>query len=84
MVTSGTMTNRVDPLLGRGFVERHPDPHDRRGVIVRLTPSGRAAVDAALDDLLAHERAILAALDESERAGLVGLLRTLSRPLETA
>ena len=84
LVTSGTMTNRVDRLLGRVFVERHPDPHDRRGVIVRLTPSGRAAVDAALDDLLAHERAILAALDESERAGLVGLLRTLSRPLETA
>ncbi len=83
LVTSGTMTNRVDRLLVRGLVERHPDPHDRRGVIVRLTPSGRAAVDAALDDLLTHEREILATLSEHERDLLVDLLRQLSRPLES-
>src|SRR3954452_20493559 len=42
LVTSGTMTNRVDRLADRGFVERHPDPDDRRGVIVRLTGEGKA------------------------------------------
>ena len=41
LVTSGTMTNRVDRLAARGFVERYPDPDDRRGVIVRLTPTAR-------------------------------------------
>ena len=41
LVTSGTMTNRVDRLTARGFVERLPDPHDRRGVLVRLTPEGK-------------------------------------------
>ena len=35
LVTSGTMTNRVDRLAIRGLVERHPDPSDRRGVLVR-------------------------------------------------
>src|SRR5512144_1590153 len=39
LVTSGTMTNRVDRLAARGLVERLPDPHDRRGVLVRLTGS---------------------------------------------
>ncbi len=82
LVTSGTMTNRVDRLAARGFVERHPDPVDRRGVIVRLTPSGMAAVDAALADLLAHERDILAELEHDEREGLAGLLRRLLRPFE--
>ena len=46
LVTSGTMTNRVDRLAARGFVERYPDPDDRRGVIVRLTPEGKAASTA--------------------------------------
>src|SRR5689334_20098722 len=37
LVTSGTMTNRVDRLTARGLVQRLPDPRDRRGVLVRLT-----------------------------------------------
>src|SRR6478736_8748792 len=49
LVTSGTMTNRVDRLAGRGLVDRLPDPADRRGVQVRLTDAGRTRVDAALD-----------------------------------
>src|SRR4249920_2130242 len=55
LVTSGTMTNRVDRLEERGFVTRLPDPNDRRGVLVRLTDAGRSTVDGALDGLLARE-----------------------------
>ncbi|WP_030528916.1 MarR family winged helix-turn-helix transcriptional regulator [Phycicoccus jejuensis] len=84
LVTSGTMTNRVDRLLARGYVERRPDPGDRRGVIVRLTPEGTAVVDAALDRLLASERELLAELGPDERDGLAALLRRLLRPFETA
>ena len=52
LVTSGTMTNRVDRLERRGLVERLPDPNDRRGVLVRLTDAGRRTVDGALAGLL--------------------------------
>ena len=83
LVTSGTMTNRVDRLAARGYVERHPDPTDRRGVIVRLTPQGMAVVDAALSDLLAHEHQLLAELADAERDELSGLLRRLLRPFES-
>ena len=83
LVTSGTMTNRVDRLAARGFVERRPDPSDRRGVIVRRTPGGMEAVDAALSDLLGHERELLADLDPRERQVLAALLRRLLRPFET-
>ena len=79
LVTSGTMTNRVDRLVARGLVERRPDPDDRRGVLVSLTASGRHTVDAALDELLAHEREILAALDTAEATRLADALRTLAR-----
>jgi DNA-binding MarR family transcriptional regulator len=80
LVTSGTMTNRVDRLAARGLVERSPDPSDRRGVIVRLTSEGRRTVDAAFEELLAAEAALLADLADPERDQLASLLRTLLRP----
>ena len=84
LVTSGTMTNRVDRLAGRGFVERSPDPEDRRGVIVRLTPEGKAAVDGAFEALLDAERALLSGLPPREQARLATLLRTLLAPFSDA
>src|SRR6478609_8362862 len=62
LVTSGTMTNRVDRLAARGLVERYPDPEDRRGVLVRLTPEGKEAVDDGFTRLLEAEHAFLASL----------------------
>jgi DNA-binding MarR family transcriptional regulator len=77
LVTSGTVTNRVDRLELRGFVRREPDADDRRGIRVVLTEQGRQVVDQALDDLLMRERAILSALSGQQRAQLANLLRTL-------
>jgi DNA-binding MarR family transcriptional regulator len=82
LVTSGTMTNRVDRLVARGLVERHPAPNDRRGVIVRITPAGMATVDGALAELLADERSLLSDLDPGERDALAGLLRRLLHSFE--
>jgi len=81
LVTSGTMTNRVDRLAGRGLVDRLPDPGDRRGVLVRLTAEGKSTVDAAFEELLGHERALLAALPAADRATLATLLKMLMTPL---
>ncbi len=82
LVTSGTMTNRVDRLAARGLVERSPDPADRRGVIVTLTDRGRESVDAALADLVGRERDLLARLPDHERETLASLLRALLEPFE--
>lgn len=80
LVTSGTMTNRVDRLATRGFVERYPDPEDRRGVLVRLTPEGKEAVDGAFTALLEAERAFLTDLTSRQQADLADLLRKLLAP----
>lgn len=82
LVTSGTMTNRIDRLAAKGWVERTPSPSDRRGVIVRLTETGRAAVDGAMADLIARERDLLAELSEAETGELTSLLRRLLAPFE--
>ena len=82
LVTSGTMTNRVDRLVRKGLVERVPDPADRRGVQVRLTTPGKNAVDGALDALLGHEKKLLAGLSAGEASSLADALRTLSLPFD--
>ncbi len=81
MVTSGTMTNRVDRLAHRGLVERLPDPSDRRGVLVRLTVEGKRTVDGAFESLLASEADLLSDLAPDDRAHLAELLRRLMAPL---
>lgn len=83
LVTSGTMTNRIDRLTERGLVERRPAPADRRGVLVRLTEAGRARVDGALEDLLEVERRLLAGLPEDDRTRLADLLRELVAPFDS-
>ncbi|MDQ1483381.1 MAG: hypothetical protein QOF35_1457 [Actinomycetota bacterium] len=82
LVTSGTMTNRVDRLAARGLVARGPDPSDRRGVKVTLTPLGREVVDAAMAELLERERILLNHLPAAERDHLAELLRRLLSPFE--
>ncbi|WP_026874846.1 MarR family winged helix-turn-helix transcriptional regulator [Jiangella gansuensis] len=84
LVTSGTMTARVDKLTARGLVSRRRDEDDRRAVRVRLTELGKRSVDAALEGLLAGERELLAGLADDERVQLADLLRTLVLPFDDA
>jgi DNA-binding MarR family transcriptional regulator len=82
LVTSGTMTNRIDRLAAAGLVRREPDPRDKRGVLVTLTSRGRQSVDAALADLLRRERMLLAGLNAADRRRLADLMRILLAPFD--
>lgn len=82
MVTSGTMTARLDKLEGRGLVRRRTDPEDRRAVIVALTPTGSDVVGAALVSLLEQEHALLAAVSGDDQRRLADLLREILVPLD--
>lgn len=77
LVSSGTMTNRIDRLEGRGLVVRGPAPSDRRAILVSLTEDGRTRVDSALATLLNSERELLEPLSTEERDRLAELLMPL-------
>ena len=78
LVSSGTMTNRIDRLVTRKLVERRTDPNDGRGILVVMTPEGRERVDAAIRTLLAAESELLDRLSAPDQERLSSLLRKLS------
>jgi len=82
MVTSGTMTNRIDQLEKAGLVERQDNPEDRRGVIIALTEKGFATVDAAVTAHVANQHRLIAALSREERKALDSLLEKFLGALE--
>ena len=78
LVSSGTMTNRIDRLVERGLVARDADPHDGRGILVSMTATGRERVDAAIRLLLVAESELLDRLPKADQERLSALLRKLS------
>jgi DNA-binding MarR family transcriptional regulator len=77
VMTTGGMTKRLDRLESAGYVERSPDPHDRRGVLVSLTRKGLRVVDRAVEDHVRNESALLEALSDRERRALNAALAKL-------
>ncbi len=78
LVSSGTMTNRIDRLVARGLVERRTDPNDGRGIQVQMTAQGLARVDAAITRLVDAEAELLESLSPGDQERLAALLRKLS------
>ncbi|HEX3706755.1 MAG TPA: MarR family transcriptional regulator [Mycobacteriales bacterium] len=76
MVHPTSVTNTVDRLVAQGFVDRRPNPRDGRGVLARLTASGRKTVKRATDDLMADDFG-LAMYDEPALQGMFEQLREL-------
>jgi DNA-binding MarR family transcriptional regulator len=83
-LTTGAMTNRLDGLEAAGLVQRLPDPDDRRGVIVELTPKGRKLWERTVGAQAAKEQFVASALNETERKQLNKLLRRMVRRAEQA
>lgn len=77
LVTTGTMTNRLDRLEKRGLIVRVPNPDDRRSLDVELTPEGKRQVDEAVTKHGANEQEMLAPLSKRDRADLDRVTRKL-------
>jgi DNA-binding MarR family transcriptional regulator len=84
LVSSGTMTNRLDRLEERGLIAREPNPNDRRGLDVLLTAEGLKLVDRAVGEHVENEERMLSGLTRSGLRQLDGLLRKLVWGLEAA
>lgn len=81
-IASGTVTNRVDRLVSRGYVARKPDPRDGRGTLVQLRTPGRKRVESATRDLAKTENAAWQAIPSGRRAQLAACLPAALTALE--
>lgn len=77
MISSGTMTHRIDRLEQADLVQRIPDPSDRRGTLIQLTNKGFNLIEKALEAHVANMHRLLNGLEEAERKALAQLLRQL-------
>lgn len=82
MVTSGTMTNRIDQLEKAGLVERVVNPQDRRSVLIALTEKGFALVERTVTEHVVNQNRLVESLPADEKAALDGLLRKLLAAFE--
>lgn len=83
MVSSGTISNRIDRLEANGMVKRSPSPQDKRAVLVTLTKEGLQIINKAIEDLVKTEEKLIASLNAQEQQELSNLLRKALIPLET-
>jgi len=69
----------VDDLEDRGYVERRPNPDDRRQYALYLTAAGKQLMQKLSRLARQHDRAITSGLSESEQAQLRSLLAALAQ-----
>lgn len=84
VVSSGGMTGRLDRLESAGLIARRPDPHDRRGILVRLTHKGAELTGTLIQQYLAGQSRYLAVLNPAEQDRLARLLRKLMLSAQSA
>jgi len=77
MISSGSMTNRIDRLEKAGLIERRPNPADKRGTLVALTANGLAVIEKAVVAHVENQRKITEALNPNEQRLLSDLLHKL-------
>ena len=82
LVTSGTMTNRLDRLEAQGLIERRPNPEDRRGMDVQLTTKGLRLVDDLITEHVENEEEMLSSLGAKDRDQLDRIMRKLLAGLD--
>lgn len=82
MVTSGTMTNRIDQLEKAGRVIRKVNPEDGRGFLVTLTPEGLALIDQVIEAHTANQKRLVLGLSLQEQQALNQLLKVFLNSLE--
>jgi DNA-binding MarR family transcriptional regulator len=81
VTSSPTASRAVDALVSLGFVERVPDPRDRRAVQIRVTDYGRGRVAERVARVGETLGPALSTLPPSDRERLVTLLSRLNSAL---
>jgi DNA-binding MarR family transcriptional regulator len=81
LLSGAGITNRLDRLEKFKLVKRLPEPLDRRGLKIELTPKGLKLVDEILPQLIGFERKLAMGLSKKKAADLMRLLDEFSQSL---
>ncbi|MBO2446160.1 MarR family transcriptional regulator [Actinomadura barringtoniae] len=68
----------LDDLQEQGYIERRPDPDDRRARLLSLTPEGRRVRDSTQAAIQAREERLLDRLRPADREGFLNALQFLA------
>ncbi len=87
-VSKQAASQLIDTLVLRGYLERRPDPDDRRRIVLEVTERGRAAAAAVREGVLNVDEALARLISPQQlaglRAGLVALCTIRERIEEQA
>lgn len=84
-VSLPTMSGTVSHLVAQGWVQRTRSPHDRRMILLELTPDGRTLLEQLVQHIVAHIAGLLTPLSSEELTAVAYGLVTLQKvfpPLE--
>jgi len=74
MVTSGTMTNRLNRLESKGLIERRSNPKDGRGFVIALSKKGLLLIDQVVTEHVKNQHRIMSGIDSKSREQLNTIL----------
>ncbi|MCV7240530.1 MarR family winged helix-turn-helix transcriptional regulator [Mycolicibacterium celeriflavum] len=69
----------LDELQAKGYIERRPDPADRRARLLAITEAGRARKDAVQAEIQRGEERWLSVLSAAERRTFLRALQEMTR-----
>jgi MarR family 2-MHQ and catechol resistance regulon transcriptional repressor len=78
-ISKANATEVAGTLALRGLISRDRSPHDRRALIVSLTPAGERLIEETFPGHTRRVRDAFTALDEAEKRELTRLCRKLDR-----
>jgi DNA-binding MarR family transcriptional regulator len=78
-IPASRMVALVDHLEEAGFLERRPDPEDRRVRGLHLTRKGRTVLERAWKIAIDYETRLCAGINREERELLIDLLQKLQK-----
>lgn len=81
-VAMSSASEMVDRLVGQGLIDRAQDAEDRRQLLLRLTPQGKALIGDLQRGILRGYDRLLRHLPEEEQEELVRAFETIARILE--
>ena len=82
MVSSGTMTNRINQLEKAGWIERVKNPEDRRGFLISLSQPGYELIDEAVTAHVETQAQLVSGMSAEQLAQLDDLMKQFLAGLE--